>query len=141
MQEIIDRPAKILTQSKREAYFDYGFIGMEGLVDKQWLERLNKVTHEFIEISKTFSAEKKDRRFDVEPDHRIDKPRLRRLNSPVDLHEEYWAFASEGPFVDVAEDLLGPDVKFHHSKLNFKWSGGGEEVKWHLDIQAELKKT
>ncbi len=26
-------------------------------------------------------------------------------------------------------------MKFHHSKLNFKWSGGGEEVKWHQDIQ------
>ena len=24
---------------------------------------------------------------------------------------------------------------FHHSKLNFKWAGGGEEVKWHQDIQ------
>jgi ectoine hydroxylase-related dioxygenase (phytanoyl-CoA dioxygenase family) len=25
-------------------------------------------------------------------------------------------------------------VKFHHSKLNFKWAEGGEEVKWHQDI-------
>ena len=31
-------------------------------------------------------------------------------------------------------DLIGPNIKFHHSKLNFKWSGGGEEVKWHQDI-------
>ena len=29
---------------------------------------------------------------------------------------------------------MGPDVKVHHSKLNFKWSDGGEEVKWHQDI-------
>ena len=25
-------------------------------------------------------------------------------------------------------------MKFHHSKLNFKWAHGGEEVKWHYDI-------
>jgi ectoine hydroxylase-related dioxygenase (phytanoyl-CoA dioxygenase family) len=31
-------------------------------------------------------------------------------------------------------DLVGPDVKFHHSKLNYKWAQGGEEVKWHYDI-------
>jgi hypothetical protein len=31
-------------------------------------------------------------------------------------------------------DLVGPDVKFHHSKLNFKWAQGGEGVKWHYDI-------
>jgi ectoine hydroxylase-related dioxygenase (phytanoyl-CoA dioxygenase family) len=37
--------------------------------------------------------------------------------------------------VDVVEDLLGPDLKFHHSKLNFKAPHGGEEVKWHQDIQ------
>ena len=36
---------------------------------------------------------------------------------------------------DVAADIVGPDVKFHHSKLNFKWAEGGEEVKWHQDIQ------
>ena len=35
---------------------------------------------------------------------------------------------------DAIADLVGPNVKFHHSKLNFKWSGGGEEVKWHQDI-------
>jgi hypothetical protein len=32
-------------------------------------------------------------------------------------------------------DLVGPDVKFHHSKLNFKASEGGAEMKWHQDIQ------
>ena len=35
---------------------------------------------------------------------------------------------------DIIADLVGPDVKFHHSKLNFKWANGGEEVKWHYDI-------
>ena len=44
-------------------------------------------------------------------------------------------FGLRGPAVDLAEDLLGPNVKFHHSKLNFKWACGGEEVKWHQDIQ------
>jgi hypothetical protein len=30
----------------------------------------------------------------------------------------------------------GPNLKFHHSKLNFEWSKGGAEVKWHQDIPA-----
>ena len=63
------------------------------------------------------------------------EPRLRRLSSPTDLHDEYWQFASASVITDVAVDLLGPDVKFHHSKLNFKAPHGGEEVKWHQDIQ------
>ena len=49
--------------------------------------------------------------------------------------ERYWKFASESLIPDIVADLVGPDVKFHHSKLNFKWAEGGEEVKWHQDIQ------
>ena len=91
------------------------------------------MTADFIEQSRHIQG--KDKRFDLEPSHSATEPRIRRLNSPTDFHDTYWEFASQGPFVDVAEDLLGPNVKFHHSKLNFKWSGGGEEVKWHQDIQ------
>ena len=52
----------------------------------------------------------------------------------MDQHPVYWEFASQSILADVAADLVGPDIKFHHSKLNFKWSEGGEEVKWHQDI-------
>src|SRR5262249_18321602 len=61
--------------------------------------------------------------------------RLRRLSSPTDLHATYWEFASTSAIVDLVVDLIGPDVKFHHSKMNFKAPRGGEEVKWHQDIQ------
>ena len=144
--QLLERPAKILTQAQREKYFKDGYLGVEALVDADWMAQLNRVTDEFIEISRgldhkgmptsaNVETAKKDKRFDLEPDHTADNPRIRRLNSPIDHHEVYWKFASEGPFVDVAEDLLGADVKFHHAKLNFKWGGGGEEVKWHQDIQ------
>jgi hypothetical protein len=53
-----------------------------------------------------------------------------------DHHPTYWEYASgkNSPLPDAIADLVGPDVKFHHSKLNFKWSKGGDEVKWHQDI-------
>ena len=53
-----------------------------------------------------------------------------------DHHPTYWEYASgkTSPLPDAIADLVGPDVKFHHSKLNFKWSKGGDEVKWHQDI-------
>ena len=130
---LLERPARLLSERDRMQYFEHGYLGRSGLVSAEWLARLNAVTDDFVEQSK--SAEANDRRFDCEPDHSASAPRLRRLNNPVELHSTYWEFASEGPFADIAEDLLGADVKFHHSKLNFKWSGGGEEVKWHQDIQ------
>ena len=86
-----------------------------------------------VERSRALTAS--DRVFDLEPDHTAAEPRLRRVTSPVDHHPDYWAYARESLLADVAADLVGPDVTFHHSKLNFKWSRGGAEVKWHQDIQ------
>ena len=72
--------------------------------------------------------------FDIGPGHSKDSPILRRLKSPDENHDEYWNF-STGLMADVASDLVGPNVTFHHSKLNFKWYDESDTVKWHQDIQ------
>ncbi|MBM3344482.1 MAG: phytanoyl-CoA dioxygenase family protein, partial [Betaproteobacteria bacterium] len=61
---------------------------------------------------------------------------IRRLRKAVDQHPLLWAFAQDPAVVDLTADLLGPNVRFHSSKLNFNWSGGGDAVQWHQDIQA-----
>ena len=123
----------MLSEAQRERYTDQGWLAIEGLVDDVWLERLRAVTNEFVEHSRTLTESNVV--FDLDAGHTATDPRLRRLSSPTDLHETYWEFASQSAITDVAVDLLGPDVKFHHSKLNFKAPHGGEEVKWHQDIQ------
>ena len=130
-EQILSRPAKVLSQAQRESYFDSGYVVVEDFIDQNWLQRIWTVTNGFIDESRGSTVS--DDKFDLEPDHCTDAPRLRRLSYPTAHHDVYWEFASHGPIVDVAEDLLGPDVVFHHSKLNFKWSGGGEEVRWHQD--------
>ncbi len=132
-EEILSHQPKVLTQDQRQSYFDTGFLMVERFVSEEWLERLWDVTNQFIDESREWT--KSDGKFDLEPDHASDNPRLRRLTQPVEHHQTYWKFASQGPIVDLCEDLLGPNVKFHHSKLNFKYGDGGEEVKWHQDIQ------
>jgi ectoine hydroxylase-related dioxygenase (phytanoyl-CoA dioxygenase family) len=123
----------VLTGAQRAHYRDHGWFSVAGLVDDDWLPRLRAVTAEFVDASRELTES--NAVFDLDADHSSDEPRLRRLSSPTDLHETYWQFASQSPIVDVAVDLLGPNLKFHHSKLNFKAAQGGEEVKWHQDIQ------
>jgi ectoine hydroxylase-related dioxygenase (phytanoyl-CoA dioxygenase family) len=129
------RPARlnVLTLEQRAAYERDGYLAVAGLVHAGWLRRLRAVMSEFVEHSRTLTES--NILFDLEPDHTAESPRLRRLVSPADLHETFWEFMSTSVIVDVVEDLLGPDIKFHHSKLNFKAPRGGEEVKWHQDIQ------
>ena len=125
--------ASVLTDAQREHYADHGWMAVPGLVDATWLARLRAVTAEFLEQSRSLTESNVI--FDLDVGHSAAEPRLRRLSSPTDLHETYWSFASISPIADVAVDLIGPNVKFHHSKLNFKAARGGEEVKWHQDIQ------
>jgi len=124
---------RVLTPDQRTAYERDGFLAIPGLVDAAWLARLRAVTAEFVEHSRTLTES--NVLFDLEPDHSAEQPRLRRLTSPVDLHPTFWEFASTSVIMDVVDDLIGPDVTFHHSKLNFKAPRGGEEVRWHQDIQ------
>ena len=128
-----NRPLRVLTPEQRDGYEREGFLGVESFLEEGWLVRLREVAAEFVEKSRELTES--NRLFDLDSGHTAEVPRLRRLTSPADLHETFWEFASRGPIVDVVEDLIGPDIKFHHSKLNFKAPRGGEEVKWHQDIQ------
>ena len=126
------RPLKVLSETQVRAYQDDGFLGLTSFVGADWMAQLQAVTQRMIEESR--GVTETNDKFDVEPDHTPDAPRLRRLMRPQDQDPVYTEFAMNGPIVDIAEDLLGPDLKFHHGKLNFKWSGGGAEIKWHQDI-------
>ena len=125
-------PTVALTEEQREFYFANGYVVVERFVDSDWLERLRKVTSGFVDRSR--KETRSGNVFDLAPGHGAESPRVRRLKSPDDQDMAYWEFARD-VVADVARDLVGPDVVFHHSKLNFKWNDGHDEVAWHQDIQ------
>jgi len=116
-EKILARTPKVLYQSQREQFFRDGYLVIDQFIGQDWLDRLWAVTHDFVEESRQHT--KSNDQFDLEPEHSAENPRLRRLSWPTLQHDLYWEFASQGPIVDVAEDLLGGDVMFHHSKLKF----------------------
>ena len=131
-EQVLAIPPRVLTQSQREFYFREGYILLEKIIDDEWLRKLRAATGEMVERSRKVTTS--DKIFDLEPAHRPDAPRLRRVSNPVEHHPVFWDYVVESPLGDIVADLVGPDVKFHHSKLNYKWAQGGEEVKWHYDI-------
>ena len=130
-QVLAIRP-KVLTQKQREHYFSEGYLYVERAIGEDWLKKLRAATDELIERSRKVT--RSDAIYDLEPTHRPDAPRLRRVSNPVEQHAVFWEYCLNSALPDIVADLVGPDVKFHHSKLNFKWAQGGEEVKWHYDI-------
>lgn len=124
---------RVLSDQDKANYHEFGYLSIDSFLSQKWLSLLKATAQEFVELSRTVTRSGKV--FDIEPKHTADEPRIRRLNSPVDNHAVFEEFALAGPAAQLAIELLGSPVRFHHSKLNFKWADGGEEVKWHQDIQ------
>ena len=134
IENILAQPARVLTRTQQESYFETGFLTVQSIIPIDWLERLKTCSEKLLEASSSLTIS--DKAYDLGPRHSSKKPYVRRLKALVDRDPVFWEFASESIMADVAADLVGPDVKFHSSKLNYKWPGSDEVVKWHQDIPA-----
>lgn len=123
----------LLTPEQRKHYADEGYLLLPGLISSDWLGRLEAAMNRFVEASRSLTRSSPS--ILIEPGHTPKIPRLRRIPQTGAFDPDFKEFGLRGPIVDLAEELLGPNMRLHHSKLNFKWSGGGEEIKWHQDIQ------
>lgn len=130
-EDIRRTPCTTVSETDRDRFLDEGAVCLERVLDAAWLARVRAAVDRLIDRSRAVDAS--DAVFDLEPGHTPESPRLRRVSSPCDEDPVFWELLTEGPVGDVAEDLLGPDVRFYQSKLNFKWRRGGAEVKWHQD--------
>lgn len=130
--EILRHPPRVLRQEQREFYLREGYLGLPGFVDATAVQRLCQATDRLVDLSR--QATTPGRVFGIAPEHTAEKPLLRRLKRPDEQDEVYWEFA-RGVLADMAADRLGPDVVFHHSKLNFKRFSESDTVKWHQDAQ------
>lgn len=73
-------------------------------------------------------------RFDMGEEHTAEQPALRRVNNPSDISGAFYEVMSASRMVDMVCDLVGPDVKFHHCKINQKCPGSRTTVHYHQDF-------
>ena len=120
-----------LAEEQVQSYHRDGYVAVRHFIDAARLAELRAVTDEFLERSRPVA--KSDAVFDLDPRHTSARPVLRRIKNPADNHPLYRWVAFESPIPDIVAQLLGPNVKFHHSKLNLKGSHVGAPVEWHQD--------
>jgi len=133
-EDIINHPPIILSQEERKRYFSEGYTSSPAITPPELLKKTQQMSADFLEKSRELEASNEF--FDLGPNHSSQTPHVRRLRRPVDAHPFFWELATSEFLTGIAADLVGPDVKFHSAKLNYKWPGGGEIVKWHQDIPA-----
>ena len=133
-EDILAQPALVLCESERRQYFEDGYLVVPEFLPGECLSRLQEKTEELFEQARHLSES--NEAFDLGPGHTPQAPNVRRIRALVDRDPLYWEFATSDLVTDMVADLVGPDVKFHSSKLNQKRANDGAPVKWHQDIQA-----
>lgn len=128
-----------LSHEQMSFYFENGYLVVEDAVDARQLAALRHDFDAWVEESRrhaTAYGEISDGRprFDLELGHSAAQPALRRVNSPLEVSDAYYEAMSASRMTDLVADLVGPNTKFHHCKINSKLPGAATSVKWHQDF-------
>jgi ectoine hydroxylase-related dioxygenase (phytanoyl-CoA dioxygenase family) len=120
-----------LTDEQVAAYRRDGYLAVPRFIDTDTVTALRRLTEAFVERSRAVT--RSDDVFDLDPRHTASAPALRRIKNPADNDPLYAWVGLESPIVDVVTELIGPSVRFHHSKLNLKGGHIGAPVEVHQD--------
>jgi len=128
-----------LSDVQKDTFWKDGYLIVENAVDQNLLEALQQEFNGWVDESRNHTeafGEMIDGRprFDLEAGHNAQSPGLRRVNSPVEVSKAYYQAMADSGVTDCLADLIGPNVKYHHSKINSKLPHGSTQVKWHQDF-------
>ena len=123
--------SRYLSDQQVASYHRDGYLAIPRLIDHERILALRRLTEAFVERSRGVS--RTDGVFDLDPRHTAASPVVRRIKNPADHDALYTWVALESPILDVVAELIGPSLRFHHSKLNLKGGRIGAPVEVHQD--------
>ena len=128
----------LLTDEQIDRFWEQGYLVAPGGATAAQVSAMSAEIDGWIEDSRSQVANYGDTadgkaRFDLEIGHCAQTPRLRRVSNPCDISAAFLEVMRRAAVVDMVSDLIGPDVKFHHSKLNIKLPGMDTHVGYHQD--------
>ena len=131
-----------LAPDQCDAFWRDGYVAVKDAVDQVTLKAILADIDGWVQESRkhagAFGTISDGRpRFDVEDDHTADRPAVRRVQSPTELSEHCLAALRNSRLMDAAVDIIGPNIRFHHSKINLKLPGSSTKVQWHQDFCFE----
>ena len=121
----------MLSSSQVDQYRRDGYVVAEGVLDHSELGTLRAKLQELLEGARGLTVHTDV--YDLEPFHRPDDPRVRRIKTPHKFFPLFRDFADNPKVLQILQQLLGPAVRLHGSKINIKAPHGGAAVEWHQD--------
>ncbi len=129
----------MLTDGQIAFFNTNGYLVVEDVVTPDLLARLRRDFDGWVAESRSHAAPYGQMtdgraRFYVEAAHSADKPCLRRVSSPIEVSDAYYEAMASSRMVEAVADLIGPNVKLHHTKINSKLPRSATRVEWHQDF-------
>jgi len=122
----------MLSRKEIDHYRETGWLVVEDMLDKATLSQARQAIAEF--VAGAAKVTQHDKVYDLEPGHRPEAPRVRRIKTPHTNHRLFWEIAKAPKLLGILEQLLGPSgVRLHGSKINLKAPHYGSPVEWHQD--------
>ena len=122
----------MLSEQQIEFYRTEGYIVVHDLLDEAQLAQARGIVARLLEDARGVTAHTDI--YDLEPDHRPDAPRVRRLKLPHRIDPFFRSLIAAPRILGVMRTLLGTaDVRLAGSKINMKPPHGGSGVEWHQD--------
>jgi len=112
-------------------YREHGYLVVPGVLDAATVDALRRELDAILEGARAVTAHTDV--YDLEPGHRPDAPRVRRVKTPHKFFDGFKRLYRDPTLVSILQTLLGPGVRLHGSKLNLKAPGYGSPVEWHQD--------
>ena len=122
----------MLTDEQVRAFREDGFTVCENFLSQTEVDALLQEADGAIEGNTlaTHDAE----RMEMEPEQPPDGGAVRRLYEPCTYYPVSRALSEMDKLLDSVQQLFGPNLLFHYSKLNMKPAKVGSVVEWHQDL-------
>jgi phytanoyl-CoA hydroxylase len=123
----------MLTAAQRRFFWTNGYLVLERFLNPQSLADLRAAVEDVVRRAHEDAAYAAAF-LDIGPPAPGASPAIRRIFNPAEADPRFEQIALSDQVLDVVQDLIGPDLEFHHGKVNFKPPGSGAEVGWHQDF-------
>lgn len=112
-------------------YQEQGYVVAKNVLDQRELATLRSAVASVLDGAHGLTAHTPV--YDLEPSHTAELPRVRRIKTPHKHFPLFREFVQNPKIVALLQQLLGPSVRLHNSKINIKAPRGGAAVEWHQD--------
>ncbi len=130
----------MLSCGQIDDFWHDGYLVAKNAVSEEQLRTLQESIHDWVQESRAHDAPFGEPtvdgrpRFDMGEEHCAERPALRRVNNPSEVNAHFNDVMRNSAMLDMVTDLIGPDVKYHHCKINLKLPGSHTAVRYHQDF-------